>query len=42
MESVIAYRWENVWERYWTPIIEKIEAMLPIVEEDEMMSIQGE
>lgn len=31
-DAVEEYQWPNVWEKHWKPIIDKIEAMLPIEE----------
>lgn len=33
--AVSEYQWPNVWEKHWKPIIDKIEAMLPIEEPEE-------
>lgn len=41
-QQVAEYQWQNVWDTYWTPIMQKIEDMLPLDETDEMMSIRGE
>jgi glycosyltransferase involved in cell wall biosynthesis len=41
-EAVSAYSWPNVWEYCWGPIIDKIQDMLPLEEQCEMMAIKGE
>jgi glycosyltransferase involved in cell wall biosynthesis len=41
-EAVSEYSWENVWRNHWGPIIDKIQDMLPLEEEDEMMVVRGE
>lgn len=29
-EGVEEYKWQNVWDNYWTPILQEIESMLPL------------